>query len=262
MNISDLKQLKINSQLNDNEISLLSGIPENIVTGIFSDTISNPQYATLLALEQVLVKKEKIPFQYDELIQEPVLIREESSAYQYSARNYEEKDIEELSEYARAELINGKLYMLSAPNRMHQYLITELLFRIKSHISQNKGKCHVYTSPFDVRLFDDGSTVVQPDLLIVCKKDILTKKGCTGAPDWIIEIVSESNSSHDYITKMVQYQKAGVREYWIIDPFQELATVFNFEDARKSEQYTYEDYIPSGVLDDFKVRIFDFINGF
>lgn len=153
MNISDLKQLKINSQL--------------IVTGIFSDTISNPQYATLLALEQVLVKKEKIPFQYDELIQEPVLIREESSAYQYSARNYEEKDIEELTEYARAELIDGKLYMLSAPNRMHQYLITELLFRIKSHISQNKGKCHVYTSPFDVRLFDGGSTVVQPDLLII-----------------------------------------------------------------------------------------------
>ena len=128
------------------------------------------------------------------------------------------KDIENLSEWARAELINGKLYMLSAPNRLHQYFVKGLVFEIESFIRKNKGKCHVYASPFDVRLFGDASTIVQPDILVVCNRDILTEKGCSGAPDWVIEIVSPSSRTMDYYRKAGKYAEAGVREYWIVDP--------------------------------------------
>lgn len=136
------------------------------------------------------------------------------------------------------------------------------LLEIESFIRKNKGKCHVYASPFDVRLFGDASTIVQPDILVVCSRDILTEKGCSGAPDWVIEIVSRSNSSHDYVRKLMQYQKAGVREYWIVDPFQELISVFNFEDAGKSAQYGYSEAVPSGVLEGLAVCFGEMMEGY
>ena len=254
MDINDLKKMKKNSGMTNAEIAELSGIPLSTVNKIFSGATKNPRYATLLAIEQVLSSKEKIPFKYDRVKEEPVLIREAATPYAYSAREYDGEDIEKLSEYNRAELISGKIYMLSAPGRLHQYFVGELLFEIKSFIRKNKGKCEAYVSPFDVRLFGDDTSIVQPDLLVVCNRDILTDKGCCGAPDWVIEIVSKSNSSHDYVRKLVLYQKAGVREYWIVDPFQERVTVVNFEDQGKTEEYTYSDAVPSGVLEGLEIR--------
>lgn len=262
MNISELKKMKKEAGLTNTEIAELSGIPVSTVNKIFSGATKNPRYATLLAIEQVITTKEKIPFTYDKLKEEPTIVREAVTPYMYSAREYDGKDIEKLSEWSRAELINGKLYMLSAPNRLHQYFVAELLFEIKSYIRKNKGKCDVYASPFDVRLFGDDSTIVQPDILVVCNKDILTEEGCSGAPDWVIEIVSKRNLSHDYVRKLMQYQKAGVREYWIIDPFQELISVFNFEDANKSGEYTYGEQVPSGVLEGFEICFGEVVEGY
>lgn len=262
MDISDLKKLKKEAGLTNAEIAELSGIPVSTVNKIFSGATKNPRYATLLAIEQVLTTKEKIPFTYDKLKEEPSIVRDASAPYMYSAREYDGEDIEKLSEWSRAELINGKLYMLSAPNRLHQYFVAELLFEIKSYIRKNNGKCDVYASPFDVRLFGDDSTIVQPDILVVCNKDILTEKGCSGAPDWVIEIVSKSNSSHDYVRKLIQYQKACVREYWIVNPFQELISVFNFEDAKKSGEYNYGEPVPSGVLEGLEIRFGEVVEGY
>ena len=120
----------------------------------------------------------------------------------------------------------------------------------------------MYTSPFDVCLFQDERTVVQPDVLVVCNKDILTDKGCTGAPDWVIEVISESNSSHDYVRKLMQYQKAGVREYWIVDPYQSKVTVMNFEDAKRSNEYDFALMIPSGVLLGLEISISDLLSNY
>lgn len=262
MDIEDLKQMKKQAGLTNQEIADLSGIPVSTVNKIFSGATKNPRYASLLAIEQVLAKKEKIPFYYDDLKEEPAILREETVPYMYSAREYNGEDIERLSEWSRAELINGKLYMLSAPNRLHQYFVSGLIFEIRSHIKQNKGKCQVYASPFDVRLFGDDSTVVQPDILVVCNRDILTEEGCSGAPDWGIEIVSKSNSSHDYVRKLMQYQKAGVREYWIVDPFEKQVSVMNFEDPEKTAQYTYQDSVPSGVLAGLAIRFEELEEGY
>ena len=262
MDISTLKEIKKEVGMTNAEIAELSGIPVSTVNKIFSGATQNPRYSTLLAMEEVLVTKKKIPFTYNELTDTPMLLREENVAYQYSAREYDTEDIEKLDEWDRAELIDGKIYMLPSPSRKHQYIIAELILEIKLFIRRNKGTCHVYTSPFDVRLFQDEKTIVQPDVFVICNKDILTDKGCTGAPDWVIEIVSESNSSHDYIRKLMQYQKAGVREYWIVDPFQELVSIMNFEDASKSGQFTFAESVSSGILEGLDIRISDLLSNY
>lgn len=134
MDILQLKERKKASGLTSREIAGLSGIPVSTVNKIFSGATKNPRYSTLLAIEQVIAKKEKIPFTYDEGREMPVMVRGETSAYQYGARTYNREDIEKLEEGVRAELIAGYLYMLAAPGRLHQYILTELLFQIKLHI--------------------------------------------------------------------------------------------------------------------------------
>lgn len=262
MDIFRLKELKKEAGMTNAEIAELSGIPLSTVNKIFSGATQNPRYSTLLAMEEVLVKKKKIPFAYNNLTESPMMLGEESAAYQYSARKYDTEDMERLDEWDRAELIDGKIYMSPSPTRKHQYLVTSLVAQIHYHIRKNKGGCHVYAAPFDVRLFQDEKTIVQPDVFVICNKDILTDKGCTGAPDWIVEVVSENNSSHDYIRKLMQYQKAGVREYWIVDPFQELVSVMNFEDAAKSGQFSFQEVVSSGVLNGLDIRVSDLLLNF
>ncbi|MGF0034686.1 Uma2 family endonuclease [Bariatricus sp. SGI.154] len=248
MDISDLKRKKKESGLTNQEIAELSKVPVSTVNKIFSGTTKNPRYGTLLAIEEVLATKKEIPFRYDELREEPVLMRDAAAAYQYRARIYVGDDIEQLSESMRAELVLGQLYMLAAPSRRHQYLITELLFQIRSYIRMNQGRCHVYPAPFDVRLFKNESVIVQPDISVVCDKDKLSDRGCEGAPDWVIEIVSPGNRQHDYVTKLMQYQKSGVREYWIVDQQEGKVMVYNFENPARTAIYGMEESVPSGVL--------------
>ena len=255
MDIFELKEKKKASGMTNQEIAELSGIPVSTVNKIFSGATANPRYSTLLAIEEVLVTREKLPFTYDHLMERPMMVQECSAPYRYRARAYREEDIEKLEEGIRAELIQGHLYMLAAPNRFHQYILAELLFQIQSHIKANKGKCHVYPAPFDVRIFGDDSAVFQPDISVICDRSKLTKKGCNGAPDWLIEIVSESNSRHDYVTKLMQYQKAGVREYWIVDPEEQMVRVYNFEDPKKTGEYAFGQEIPSGVLEGLVMKV-------
>lgn len=255
MNLQDLKEMKKKANMTNAEISELSGIPVSTVNKIFSGITRNPRYATLLAIEKVLATKDTIPFPYNTLTEEPKLTRESAMPYAHRPRQYGEGDIEALPESSRAELIHGVLYGMAVPSRMHQWLVSELLYRIKSHIRERMGDCQAYTSPFDVRLFGDDSVVVQPDILVICHKEILTDKGCSGAPDWLIEVVSFGNSHYDYFTKLLQYQKSGVREYWIVDPFERKVSVMNFENPPLTGQFSYEEEISSGVLEAFSLRM-------
>ena len=255
MDISHLKELKKQSGFTNNQIAELSGIPLSTVNKIFSGVTANPRYATLLAIEEVLVTKEKVPFTYDKLQEMPIMARESAVPYQYHSREYSDKDVARLEEGTRAELIKGQLYMLAAPSRMHQFLLSKIMFQIQKHIEKNKCGCHAYIAPFDVRLFGDNSTVVQPDISVICKKDLLSDRGCEGAPDWLIEVISSSNSKHDYVTKLMQYQKSGVREYWIIDPFQRMTYVYNFENPQLTDSYTYEECVPSSVLQGLEITL-------
>ena len=100
----------------------------------------------------------------------------------------------------------------------------------------------------------DRKTIVEPDISVICDKNILTDRGCTGAPDWIIEIVSPGNSSNDYILKLNLYANAGVREYWIVDPSKKHIFVYHLEENFfEVETYTFRDCIPVGIYANLQI---------
>ncbi len=138
------------------------------------------------------------------------------------------EEYEMLPEGTCAELIDGVIYDMSpAPLVQHQRLVMRISNSIFNYIAGRKGKCEVFSSPFDVKLSDD--TVVQPDVCVICDPDKLTYRGCDGAPEWVIEITS-SNFVHDYVTKLGLYQKYGVKEYWIVNPKIETTIVYQFDE--------------------------------
>ncbi|MDE7479609.1 MAG: Uma2 family endonuclease, partial [Lachnospiraceae bacterium] len=133
-------------------------------------------------------------------------------------KTYTEDDYYNLGEDVRAELIDGELYYMAAPSRLHQKILNYLNTEINLYIRSKGGPCEVYPAPFAVKLFKDDKNIVEPDISVICDPNKLTDKGCSGAPDWIIEIASPSNPSHDYVKKLNLYLDAGVREYWIVNP--------------------------------------------
>lgn len=131
-----------------------------------------------------------------------------------------------LPENARAELIDGKIVNMAAPSRRHQELSLLLTRQIDACISNYHKDCNLYYAPFMVNLFGDESTFVEPDILVVCDKSKLSDRGLEGAPDFVIEIVSDSSRKMDYQRKMLLYSEAGVKEYWIVDPDRERTTIY------------------------------------
>ena len=169
--------------------------------------------------------------------------------------NYTEEDYYNLPEDVRAELIDGALiYNQAAPSRLHQTILGELHAIIHSYIKNSGGPCRVYPAPFAVQLTKNKPTVVEPDLSIVCDRSKLTERGCTGAPDWIVEITSPGNASHDYIRKLKLYADAGVREYWIVDPDKKSIFVYFLEfTCFRADAYTFLDKIKVNIYDDFVI---------
>ena len=165
---------------------------------------------------------------------------------------YTEEDYYNLPENVRAELINGQIYYMAAPSRIHQEILMFLSKTIANYIDSKKGPCKVYPAPFAVKLFsEDDRNVVEPDISIICDPNKLTDRGCTGAPDWIVEIVSPSNSSHDYIRKLNLYADAGVREYWIVNPMNQSVYVYHLEETKfEAAAYTFQDKIKVNIYDD------------
>ena len=158
---------------------------------------------------------------------------------------FSEEDYYNLPENVRAELINGKFYYMSAPSRIHQQILGFLFHAIYHYFSAKNGPCQVYPAPFTVKLFQDNDqTIVEPDISVICDPKKLTDKGCTGAPDWIIEIISPTNSSNDYVRKLNLYMDAGVKEYWIVDPISSQIFVYHLEQTDfKADCYSFQDKI-------------------
>lgn len=169
-------------------------------------------------------------------------------------KSYTEDDYYSLPENIRAELIDGQFYNMSAPARIHQEILMALSKTIANHIDSRNGSCRVYPAPFAVKLFADRKTIVEPDISVICDPNKLTDRGCTGAPDWIIEIVSPGNPGHDYIRKLNLYADAGVREYWIVDPTSRQIYVYYLEETSFSvNTYTFQDKLKANIFDDFYI---------
>ena len=161
-------------------------------------------------------------------------------------------DIYALPEGERAELIDGHIYYMAPPNRIHQKISMELSARILEYIRSHKGKCEVYAAPFAVYLDNTTDTYVEPDISVICDQDKLDDQGCKGAPDWIIEIVSPASKRMDYYTKLFKYRTAGVREYWIIDAVKNQIFVYNFEKG-DTAQYTLQDSVKAGIYENLVI---------
>lgn len=163
-------------------------------------------------------------------------------------------DIYALADGERAELIDGKIYYMSPPSWTHQRISGYLYNEIYNYIKRNKGTCEVLAAPFAVFLNNDDINYVEPDISIICDRSKLDEKGCHGAPDWIIEIVSPGNKPMDYLTKLFKYRTAGVREYWIVDSAKKRVTVYFFE-KELMEEYSFEEDVPVGIYEGFSIRI-------
>lgn len=170
---------------------------------------------------------------------------------QYSDR-YTIDDIYNLPDGQRAELIDGHIYFMAPPSRKHQDISGELYADIKSYIRSHNGKCKVYAAPFAVFLNADDKTYVEPDISVICDSDKLTEQGCSGAPDWIIEIVSPGSRRMDYFTKLFKYRSAGVREYWIVDPDKNRIMIWNFE-TEDNEEFSLSDKVRAGIYPDLYI---------
>jgi Uma2 family endonuclease len=167
----------------------------------------------------------------------------------YSAQRYSYADYLTWTDDKMREIINGVVYLFSAPIRSHAEVIPPFMVRAWSHIRKRKGKCKIYTAPFDVRLPINGETdknkifnVVQPDICVVCDPSKLDRNGCIGAPDLIVEVNSPSTSKRDLNLKFSLYEKSGVKEYWVVYPNDKAVSVFLLQpDGKYDDGTTYQD---------------------
>ncbi|WP_407521027.1 Uma2 family endonuclease [Lacibacter sp. MH-610] len=198
--------------------------------------------------------------QYDPDKNEYSMVEEPDPSLEYSYADYLKWKFEE-----RVELIRGRIMKMTAPNRKHQEVAGELFTQFKNYL---KGKsCKVYVAPFDVRLPKRAETndtniytVVQPDICVVCDEQKLDDKGCMGAPDLVVEILSPGNSKKEIRIKHELYEEAGVKEYWIVNPVEENAAVFILNKDGKydgARLYGSGDMIPSVAVPGFAVNTND-----
>ena len=176
-----------------------------------------------------------------------------------SEKQYTIEDIYQLPDGQRIELINGQMYLMAPPNRVHQELVGESYRAISNYIYSKKGSCKPYIAPFAVFLNADDKNYVEPDISVICDKNKLDDRGCNGAPDWMIEIVSPGSQRMDYMIKLFKYRTAGVREYWIVDKAKNRITVYNFEKDDMKE-YTFTDSVKAGIYTDFEIDFSKILN--
>jgi Uma2 family endonuclease len=185
----------------------------------------------------------------DEILEDSIkpLVAEEPPIA-YTPHRYSYADYLTWTDDKMREIIDGVVYLFSAPVRAHAAAIAPFFARAWAHVRKRKGKCKIYTAPFDVRFPMNGETaddkiynVVQPDICVICDPSKLDKRGCIGAPDLIVEVISPNTSKRDLNEKFNLYEKAGVKEYWVVYPKNGAVTVFLLQPNGKYDAgATYE----------------------
>ena len=269
------------------KLSEYSGVPEGTIRKIITGESKNPRLATLNALEKVLKGDESRyvgkNYEYDEQSAFPgamgggddpsffdIMVCEEP--VQYMAGNVAVKPAEgtggtldrmqkKQGEYTiddyfalpdgdRKELIDGVFYDMATPLTVHQDIVGYMYLEIGNFIRKNKGKCKVFVAPSAVRLDCDKKTMVEPDIYVVCDKDKIKRFGNYGAPDFILEVLSDSTRKKDLGVKVYKYINAGVREIWYIDvKTRKLLTYYEGDDYMPTV-YPLEGMLGLAIYDD------------
>ena len=238
MTIEEMKKRKTELGYTNAMIAELSGVPLGTVQKIFSGETVSPRYDTLIALQNLLRKRSEV--------------HDSAPYYASSAKKQGEYTLDDyyaLPEDQRFELIDGWLYEMLAPVPLHQRIAGEIHRQIANYILDHDGDCIPFISPIDVQLDCDNKTMVQPDVTILCKRDKMTKKNLYGAPDFILEVISPSTRRKDYTKKLQKYIDAGVREYWILDPYAKRILVYFFEGDFYPVIYGLDGRVPVNIYD-------------
>lgn len=186
-------------------------------------------------------------------IEEPIA----SYGTSYTYADYLKFQYEEM-----VELIRGKIYKMSAAPRKNHQLISMALSNVIYNYLENKP-CQVFAAPFDVILpvrnqaKNKATTVIQPDICVICDENKLDDAGCFGAPDWIIEIISPATSKKDLNDKYSIYEEAGVNEYWIVFPLEQIISKYILKNKKyeRTESYIPEDIISPDLFPELKIEV-------
>jgi len=239
MTINEIQELRKQKGYSYEMVAKLSGLPLGTVQKVLLGVTKCPRYETICALEEVFQPM------YDSMVKEtsgsPVSIPQDE---------FTVEDYLELPEEERMELIDGVIYDLGAPTDKHQIIGDEIQSRFRDYIRKKKGKCITITSPIDVQLDCDNRTMVQPDVVIVCDRTKFKNGRIFGAPDLVVEVLSNSTKKKDIFIKGNKYWNAGVREYWLVEPIKKMVTVYKYEDEDFQSVYTFEDKVPVGIWND------------
>ena len=190
----------------------------------------------------------------NEIIKEP--------AAQYEAPHYTYADYLKFPYDEMVEIIKGKIFKMSpAPSSKHQVVSRNLCGLLFNHLRGKK--CQFYNAPYDVILpvkgkdFMQSDRIVQPDILVVCDPSKIREKGCFGAPDWIIEILSPHTTKKDIQDKFDLYEESGVQEYWIIEPKNNTVEVFVLENDKykRVKAYVQDDVIACHTINDLEIDL-------
>ncbi|MDD6207267.1 MAG: Uma2 family endonuclease [Clostridiales bacterium] len=233
MTIEEMRAKKQEIGYSYAQISELSGVPLGTVQKIFSGETTSPRYDTLQALEQLFTRRN--------------MVREEPAYSAHKQGSYTVDDYRALPEEKRVELIDGYFYDMSAPTFLHQRIGGEVYRQIANFIMEHEGDCQPLIAPVDIQLDCDEKTMVQPDVAILCADGKIRWWGVFGAPDFILEIISPSTKRKDYTKKLTKYMAAGVREYWILDPYQKKLLVYFFESEECPVIYGLDQPVPIGI---------------
>ena len=233
MTIQEMKEKKREKGYTYVQMAELSGVPLGTIQKIFSGETESPRYDTLQALERLFTE---IP------------VVQEGTFYQADRNgSYTLDDYYALPEDQRVELIDGYFYEMLAPTFGHQTIGGEIYRQVANYIMDKGGSCRPFIAPVDVQLDCDERTMVQPDVGIVCDPDKIKRFGIYGAPDFLVEVISPSTKKKDYIKKLAKYMEAGVREYWILDPYQKRLLVYFFEGDVFPVIYGLDQPVPVGI---------------
>ena len=268
MNIEEMKRRKYELGLTSEMIAERSGVPLSTVQKIFAGITTNPRLETRLKIERVLLKESADRYFYSTDDSGASVVRESNLAKLYGkvetvnnqleVQNvnmtgdktgpYTIEDYIRVSADRRVELINGYLYDLASPTSRHQIVISLIMKVLLDYAEKHVFECMPYQSPLDVRLNRDDRTMLQPDLFMICQNDAVDNgRYIEGAPDFVIEVLSPSTAVRDMKDKLHEYFKAGVREYWVIDPDMFIIDVFSYENAEMFKRYSFEDSVPVGI---------------
>ena len=277
MTVAELKQRKRELGYTNQMVASASGVPLGTIQKIFGNVTMSPRYETLRLIEKALFPenygghKTKGVYSTADDPYEPVRVAEDSLAYQYEsdpygvdAFNYDAgytyrgkkqgeftiDDIMALPEGVRVELIDGRIYDMAPPTTVHQIIAQQMLVQISLGVEKNSGRCVPLIAPVGVKLHaDDDKNFLEPDIVVVCDRNKIHRDMVYGAPDFVAEVLSPSTKGKDMFLKLVKYQRAGVREYWIINPDGREVMVYHFESLRMTESYSFDDTVPVEIFE-------------